>query len=44
MDFYFWGVVKDKVYTENPKTISNLKSTTEEALTHTQFENKNDIN
>jgi hypothetical protein len=35
VDFYFWAVVKDKVYTENPKTIYNLKSANEEALTYT---------
>ena len=25
MDFFFWGVVKNKVYEKNPKTVSELK-------------------
>ena len=25
MDFFFWGVVKNKVYEKNPKTVNQLK-------------------
>ena len=25
MDFFFWGVVKNKVYEKKPKTINDLK-------------------
>ena len=25
MDFFFWGVVKNKVYEKNPKTVNELE-------------------
>ena len=32
MDFFFWGVVKNKVYEKNPKTINELKDYIHDAL------------
>ena len=26
MDFFFWGVIKDKVYSQKPRSVDNLKN------------------
>jgi hypothetical protein len=35
MFFYFWGVVKEKAYSEKSRTLHNLKSATEDAFAET---------
>ena len=32
MDFFFWGVVKDKVYEKNPKTVNEFQDYIHDAV------------
>ena len=37
MDYYLWGVVRDKCYADNPETIDSLKDNIREAVDEIQL-------
>ena len=39
LDYYLWGAVKDKCYTDKPKTVDALKDNIREAIAEIQLHN-----